>query len=75
MRRYQLSLPGPSEVDPRVLQELARPNLPHAVELWVGIYRGLIEKLRAVHRTSGRVFVLPCSGSGAVDAALGSLKE
>jgi alanine-glyoxylate transaminase/serine-glyoxylate transaminase/serine-pyruvate transaminase len=73
MRGYQLSLPGPSEVDPRVLQELARPNLPHYGELWVGIYRGVIEKLKKIHATGGRVFVLPCSGSGGIDAAFGSL--
>ena len=73
MRNYQLSLPGPSEVDPRVLQELVRPNLPHYGELWVGIYRGVIEKLRKACRTDGRAFVLPSSGSGAIDAAFGSL--
>ena len=73
MRNYQLSLPGPSEVDPRVLQELVRPNLPHYGELWVGIYRGVIEKLKQACRTDGRAFVLPSSGSGAIDAAFGSL--
>jgi aspartate aminotransferase-like enzyme len=73
MRNYQLSLPGPSEVDPRVLQELVRPNLPHYGELWVGIYRGMIEKLKKAYRTAGRAFVLPSSGSGAIDAAFSSL--
>ena len=33
----------------------------------------MIEKLRKTYRTSGRAFILPCSGSGAIDAALGSL--
>lgn len=73
MRSYQLSLPGPSEVDPRVLQELSRPMLPHYGELWVDIYRGLLRRLKQVHRTQGRVFVLPSSGSGAIDAAFCSL--
>ena len=73
MRSYQLSLPGPSEVDPRVLQELFRPNLPHYGDLWVGIYRGVIEKLKKAYRTGGRAFVLPCSGSGAIDAVFCSL--
>lgn len=75
MRRYQLSLPGPSEVDPRVIQSLTRPNLPHYGELWMGIYAGILEKLRAVYRTSGRVFVLPSSGSGAIDAAFSSVGD
>ena len=73
MRNYQLSLPGPTEVDPRVLQELVRPNLPHYGDLWVAIYRGVIEKLKKTYRTGGRMFVLPSSGSGAIDAAFGSL--
>jgi alanine-glyoxylate transaminase/serine-glyoxylate transaminase/serine-pyruvate transaminase len=73
MRSYQLSLPGPSEVDPRVLQELARPNLPHYGDLWVSTYRGVIEKLRQAYRTVGRAFVLPSSGSGAIDAVFGSV--
>jgi alanine-glyoxylate transaminase/serine-glyoxylate transaminase/serine-pyruvate transaminase len=60
-------------VDPRVLQELARPNLPHYGELWVARYRGVIEKLKKAYRTAGRAFVLPSSGSGAIDAAFGSL--
>lgn len=73
MRNYQLSLPGPTEADPRVLQELVRPNLPHYGDLWVAIYRGVIEKLKKTYRTGGRTFVLPSSGSGAIDAAFGSL--
>ncbi len=73
MRNYQLSLPGPAEVDPQVMQALLHPNLPHYGNLWMGIYRGILDKLKAVHRTTGRVFVLPCSGSGAIDAVLCSL--
>ena len=73
MRNYQLSLPGPCDVDPKVLQELVRPNLPHYGDLWVDIYRGVLKKLKKTYRTGGRVFVLPCSGSGAIDAAFCSL--
>jgi alanine-glyoxylate transaminase/serine-glyoxylate transaminase/serine-pyruvate transaminase len=73
MRSYQLSLAGPSEVDPRVLQELVRPNLPHYGDLWVPTYRGVLEKLKKAYRTAGRAFVLPSSGSGAIDAAFCSL--
>jgi alanine-glyoxylate transaminase/serine-glyoxylate transaminase/serine-pyruvate transaminase len=73
MRNYQLSLPGPCDVDPRVLQELLRPNLPHYGDLWVDIYRGTIANLKKIYRTSGRAFILPSSGSGAIDAAFGSL--
>ena len=73
MRNYQLSLPGPSEVDPQVVQAMIRPNLPHYGKLWMGIYAGILEKLGKIYRTTGRVFVLPCSGSGAIDSVLCSL--
>lgn len=73
MKSYQISLPGPSEVDPEVLQAMARPNLPHYGDLWMGIYRGIIKNLSTAYRTKQRVFVLPCSGSGAIDSVLCSL--
>lgn len=73
MRDYQLSLPGPSDVDPQVVQAMIRPNLPHYGKLWMEIYRGIMDKLRKIYRTTGRVFVLPCSGSGAIDSVLCSL--
>jgi alanine-glyoxylate transaminase / serine-glyoxylate transaminase / serine-pyruvate transaminase len=73
MKNYQLSLPGPSEVDPEVLQAMARPNLPHYGNLWMEIYQRIINNLRTVYRTKGRVFVLPCSGSGAIDSVFCSI--
>jgi aspartate aminotransferase-like enzyme len=73
VKNYQLSLPGPSEVDPEVLQAMVRPNLPHYGDLWIEIYRGIINNLRKIYRTAGRVFVLLCSGSGAIDSVLCSL--
>lgn len=75
MRSYQLSLPGPSEVDPRVLQAMSRPNLPHYGDLWLGTYQAILRKLRTVYRTSGRVFALPSSGSGALEAVFCSLGQ
>ena len=47
MNTYQLSLPGPSECDPEVLQELYRPNLPHYGALWLETYHAIIERLQA----------------------------
>jgi len=73
MKRYQLSLPGPTECDPEVLNELNRPNLPHYGELWLDFYLKVLDKLRKIYQTNGSVFIIPCSGSGGIDAVFTSL--
>ena len=73
MKPYQLALPGPTEYDPRVLKELSRPMLPHYGEEWLEIYNKIISRLQQVYQTSNRVFVIPSSGSGAIDAVFTSL--
>jgi len=40
MERYQLSLPGPTECDPEVLNVLNCPNLPHYGALWIDFFIG-----------------------------------
>jgi len=73
MKRYQLSLPGPTECDPEVLNELNRPNLPHYGELWLDFYLKMLNKLRKIYQTNGSVFIIPSSGTGGLDAAFASL--
>lgn len=73
MKQYQLSLPGPTETDPQILQAMMRPNLPHYGELWMDLYEGILTKLKQVYKTDGRVLILPCSGSGGLDAVFCSL--
>jgi len=73
MERYQLSIPGPTECDPDVLNELNRPNLPHYGELWMDFYWEMLDKLRKIYKTEGSVYIIPCSGSGGLDAVFTSL--
>jgi len=73
MERYQLSLPGPTECDPEVLNELNRPNLPHYGVLWMDFYWEVINKLKNIYQTDGTVYIIPCSGSGGLDAVFTSL--
>ena len=73
MERYQLSLPGPTECDPDVLNELNRPNLPHYGELWIDFYWEVLGKLKKIYKTDGNVYIIPCSGSGGLDAVFTSL--
>ena len=73
MDEFQLSLPGPTECDPEVLQELSRPNLPHYGDAWMEIHRQLIQRLRQVSRTKGSLYVIPGSGSAGLDAVFTSI--
>ncbi len=52
MKRFQLALPGPTEYDPLVLNELVRPNLPHYGDEWLPIYEDIITKLQQVYQTN-----------------------
>jgi alanine-glyoxylate transaminase / serine-glyoxylate transaminase / serine-pyruvate transaminase len=73
MKRYQLSLPGPTECDPEVLNELNRPNIPHYGDLWVDYYLITLKKLQKIYQTNNSVYIIPSSGSGAIDATFASL--
>ncbi len=71
--RYQLSIPGPTECDPEVLNELNRPSIPHYGNLWMDYYLETLQKLQKVYQTENSVFIMPSSGSGALDATMASL--
>jgi len=73
MTDYQLSLPGPTEYNPEVLAELSRPVLPHYGELWLDTYLQILSLLKRIYRTQNKVYILPGSGSCAVDAVFTSL--
>lgn len=73
MDKYQLSIPGPTECDPEVLNELNRPNIPHYGDLWVDYYLNVLQKLQRVYQTNNSVYIIPSSGSGAIDATFASL--
>ncbi|MBC7098407.1 alanine--glyoxylate aminotransferase family protein, partial [Candidatus Bipolaricaulota bacterium] len=72
MKRYRLMIPGPIEVAPEVLAEMAKPLVAHYGEEWTAFYKETIDLLQKVFRTGGDVFLLVGSGSAGLDAALGS---
>ena len=69
----RLLIPGPIDLDERVLAALAEPVIPHYGSDWVPLYRRLQEGVRGHVGTSGSVFLLAASGSGALDAGVRSL--
>ena len=72
MKKYRLMIPGPVEVVPEVLAEMAQPLVAHYGEEWTAFYKETIDLLRKVFQTQGDIFLIVGSGSAGLDAALGS---
>ncbi len=68
--RHFLQLPGPTNVPDRVLRAMDRPTIDHRGPDFPALTRQVLDGLRMVYKTKGRVFVFPASGSGAWEATL-----
>ena len=68
--------PGPSMVDPRVYEEMAKPIVGHLDPFFFGVLEDTAELLRRVFGTSN-AFTLALSGTGssAMEAAVGNFVE
>ncbi len=69
----RLLIPGPIDLDERVLAALSEPVIPHYGPDWVPLYRRLQGGVRPHAGTTGNVFLLAASGTGALDAGVQSL--
>lgn len=70
MKKEILMTPGPSQVPPRVLAAEARPPIHHRGAEFMEIYARLHADLKELLRTSGDVFILGSSGTGALEACV-----
>jgi len=68
--RHFLQIPGPTNVPDRVLKEIAQATIDHRGPEFAKLGLEVLEGLKAVFRTRGRVVVFPASGTGAAEAAL-----
>ena len=71
-KRY-LFTPGPTPVPPQVLAALAEPVLHHRAPDFRVVYERVLDRLRAVHRTSSDVLLFTCSGTAAFESAIVNL--
>ena len=68
--------PGPSNIDPRVLEAMQLPMLGHLDPDFHRILENLVELLKAVYRRSdGFTIALSASGTSGMEAGLASLAE
>jgi alanine-glyoxylate transaminase/serine-glyoxylate transaminase/serine-pyruvate transaminase len=65
-------IPGPVEVHPEVLAAMSTAVMPHYGAEWLQLYGETLNILKAIFHTHGDAFVMPGSGTVAIDACLGS---
>ncbi len=65
--------PGPTPVPPAVLAALTLPPIHHRTAEFRALLARVLERLRAVHRTEGRICLFTSSGTGAMEGAVANL--
>ena len=68
--RHFLQVPGPSNVPDRILRAIARPTIDHRGPEFGQMALGLLEDLKPIFKTKGKVMIFPSSGTGAWEAGL-----
>jgi len=72
-KEIELLIPGPAPVSADVLAIMARPVRQHYGPDWVPDYERFTARLRKIFDTTGSVYPIPASGSGGLEAVIGSL--
>jgi hypothetical protein len=68
-----LRIPGPTQVPPAVLAELARPLIDHRGPEFAAILRRITARLQYVFQTTSPVLTFPASGTGGRECAIVNL--
>ena len=68
--RHFLQLPGPTNVPDRILRAMDRATIDHRGAEFGQLGLRILEGLREIFRTEGRVLIYPASGTGAWEAAM-----
>jgi alanine-glyoxylate transaminase / serine-glyoxylate transaminase / serine-pyruvate transaminase len=68
--RHFVQLPGPTNVPERVLRAMSRPTIDHRGPECGRLGLEVLEGMKEVFQTSGKVVIFPSSGSGAWEGAL-----
>ena len=66
-------LPGPTPLPPAVLAAMQREMIPHRGPVFRALFRDILRKAKAIHRTDGDVLIWPGTGSAGWEAAIVNL--
>jgi aspartate aminotransferase-like enzyme len=73
MKKNLLLTPGPTQVPPQVCEALSRPIIHHRTPQFQQFLKEAGEGLKAIYQTKNDVYILTCSGTGAMEAAVANL--
>ncbi len=68
--RHFLQIPGPTPVPDRILRAMDMPVIDHRGPEFRALGLRVLAGIKSVFKTSEHVFIYPCSGTGAWEAAL-----
>ncbi len=68
--QHFLQIPGPTNVPDRVLRAMAARTIDHRGPEFARLARELLDGLKAIFKTEGRVVIYPSSGTGVWEGAL-----
>ena len=68
--RQFVQLPGPTNVPERVLRAMSRPTIDHRGPEFGRLGLEVLEGMKEVFQTSGKIVIFPSSGTGAWEGAL-----
>ncbi|MDP9114618.1 MAG: aminotransferase class V-fold PLP-dependent enzyme [Acidobacteriota bacterium] len=68
--RQFVQLPGPTNVPERILRAISRPTIDHRGPEFGRLGLEVLEGIKEIFQTSGKVVIYPSSGSGAWEGAL-----
>lgn len=66
----QLRIPGPTPLPDEILKALSKQMIGHRGPQFTEIVRRVTENLSGIFQTKGDIFILACSGTGGMEAAI-----
>lgn len=73
MKRNLLLTPGPTQIPPELCAALGKPILHHRTPQFQDILKRVHEGLQYVFQTKNEVYMMPASGTGAMEAAVANV--
>jgi len=73
MKKDFLMIAGPMPLHPEVLASLSQPIISHRSKDFSEIFLQTVELAKKVFKTNNQIFILPCSGTGGLEAVISNL--
>jgi len=73
--RELFMMPGPTEVDPRVIQAMCRPAISHGDGRFHAVMDSAAARVAMIIETAGQVVILNASGRGGIEASISTAFE